>query len=87
MLYIALTNEKIMHTNEYIEHGYGYEYGLPSPLMTSSHERSSHESCKPVIYLFHGGGAQINWSGPILISNQSINLCVSVFSPGSIDVY
>lgn len=44
------------------------------------------ESCKPEIYLFHVGGAQIIYKGIILIS-KGFNLCVSVFNQGSIDVY
>ena len=67
----------IEHTNEIQAGGWsspGTAYGA-----ITSHD-FQYDSCKPVIYLFHGGGAQINWNGPIVIS-KGFNLCVSVFSP------
>ena len=65
---------------------YRLEAGIRRVRLAITSHDFQYESCKPVIYLFHGGGAQINWNGPILIS-MGFNLCVSVFSPDSIDVY
>ena len=63
MLFIERTNEKIEHTIEYID-------------CTNDLQYESY-TYKPVIYLFHGSGAQINWNGPMLIS-KGFDLCVSV---------
>ena len=65
MLYIGHTNEKIEHTHEnaYQE----FAAYLRMELAISFHD-FQYESCKPVIYLFHGSGAQIIWNRLMLIS-------------------
>ena len=70
----------IEHTNGYIEHGYGY--GLPSPLMTSNMKLVNQKFTSFTGVVPKSTGTDL-YSSP----RVSINLCISVFIPGSVDDY